>query len=158
MPRAASNPVKSFSIDSIIQSDRKSAPPMAHPSFLPHWPMVLPSSSRMEDFASQELIVAQQATLVEYAAALLSMNYPATSAGIGPGVIKPCPLLPGVLFPGMGHPLPMQYQMPMASPMAHPLSELESDPKCAQKHLPPMMAPCPRDEEPPQVYEPHLNV
>lgn len=130
--------IKSFSIDSLI-SDNKPVTNPVHPTplmasgcnthTLPRlpWPSVLQSpvtasstsSSRLEEINRDEFLVAQQAALFEYAAALMSMNSASTMNLTTPGVIKPHPIVPSALFPNSCHPVPMpvQYSIPMSSPV-----------------------------------------
>ncbi|GJQ66768.1 hypothetical protein Trydic_g18537 [Trypoxylus dichotomus] len=131
----STTPIKSFSIDSLI-SDNKPNQTMnpIHPTplipsgcsthSLPRlpWPSILPSpssSSRVDEINRDEFLVAQQAALFEYAAALMSMNSASTMNLTSPGVIKPHPIVPSALFPSSCHPvpIPVQYTMPMSSPV-----------------------------------------
>ncbi|XP_017771444.1 PREDICTED: fork head domain-containing protein FD5-like [Nicrophorus vespilloides] len=157
--QSSTTPIKSFSIDSIIQSDNKPATSPVHPPppipacnlQLPRlpWTSVLPTATttRLEEMNRDEFIAAQQAALFEYAAALMSMNS-ASAATLNPGVgvIKPHPIVPSVLFPGSYHPvpIPVQYTLPMSSPV-HSGSggtlDFETDRECDRqdkKGLPPI--------------------
>ncbi|XP_044256342.1 fork head domain-containing protein FD4-like [Tribolium madens] len=113
---------KSFSIDSIIQSEPKS-PQAQFPANIPpiqtlpnlSWVnMMTPSTSQNELHNRDELIMAQKAAFFEYAAAIFSINA-STSAKTGTGVIRPLPIMPNALYPATCHtvPLPVQYSFCM---------------------------------------------
>ncbi|KAF5280959.1 hypothetical protein FQA39_LY17918 [Lamprigera yunnana] len=124
-----SSSIKLFSIDNLMQSDAKtpSDPQQASSMLntectitsLPRlpWPSLFPpiASTRVEDFNREELLVAQQAAIFEYAAALMSMNNVSTT--LTPGIIKPHPIVPSALFPNAYHPvtIPVQYTLPFTS-------------------------------------------
>lgn len=160
------NPIKSFSIDSIISDDSNKSNPVTNPVHptpmlasgcnahtLPRlpWPGLLPSSSsatsRLEEINRDEFLAAQQAALFEYAAALMSMNSAGAMnlTGTAPsGVIKPHPIVPGAIFPTSCHPVPMhvQYPIPITSPVhAGATLDYEYDRECdrrVSKTLPPI--------------------
>lgn len=147
-PQPTSSPIKSFSIDSLIHSDNKTptntlpiqpSPLVAshlHPQGLPRLPWMLPPVTtapvvRNEELINREdLLMAQQAALFEYAAALMSMNA-GTGTNLG-GVIKPHPVVPGALFPGPYQSVPVQYPLPAMR------YEGERDAEGALKGLPPI--------------------
>ncbi|KAK4871593.1 hypothetical protein RN001_015717 [Aquatica leii] len=120
-----SSSIKSFSIDSLMQSDAKTSGPSQASALLntectitsvPRlpWPGLFhPTPTTREEFNREELLVAQQAALFEYAAALMSMN----NATLTPGIIKPHPIVPSALFPSAYHPvtMPVQYTLPLTS-------------------------------------------
>ncbi|KAF2884578.1 hypothetical protein ILUMI_21581 [Ignelater luminosus] len=158
-PITQSSSIKSFSIDSLMQSDAKTSPntiqtpsllnPECSIHTLPRlpWPGLLPPTStpRPEDFNREELLVAQQAALFEYAAALMTMNN-ANTVALNPGVIKPHPIVPSALFPSSYHPvtMPVQYTLPLSGPL-HPSGtsmEYETERECdnpdMNKSLPPI--------------------
>lgn len=86
----------------------------------------------------EEFLMAQQAALFEYAAALMSMN----GGGAGTGVIKPHPIVPGTLFPGPYQPvpLPVQYTLPISSssPVHPSVMDYETERDCDRIALPPI--------------------
>lgn len=95
--------------------------------------MLPPTGEQKRD----ELLLAQQAALFEYAAALMSMN--GNSAGTG--VIKPHPIVPGTLFPGPYQPvpLPVQYPLPISSsPVRTSIMDYETERDCDRITLPPI--------------------
>lgn len=127
-------PVKSFTIDSIIKSDcskstaiQQPTPPL-HNFQLPCPGGVLSpqtSVTRNEEINRDDFLAAQQATLLEYAAALMSIN---NTASFFPGVIKPRPIVPRLYHPV---PTPVQYSFRMMSP-PHPdgVIDYENDRDC----------------------------
>ncbi|KAF5303400.1 hypothetical protein FQR65_LT08242 [Abscondita terminalis] len=123
-----SNSMKSFSIDSLMQSDAKTTSGPSQTSSLVNSECTITSVPRLpwpglfhhvpttrEEFNREELLVAQQAALFEYAAALMSMNN--VNATLTPGIIKPHPIVPSALFPSAYHPvtMPVQYTLPLTS-------------------------------------------
>lgn len=159
MTQSTTTPIKSFSIDSLMSDNKPSTTNPIHPTpliasacnahTLPRlpWPSILPSSassSRLEEINRDEFLVAQQAALFEYAAALMSMNSASTMNLTTPGVIKPHPIVPSALFPSSCHPVPMpvQYPIPMSSPVhASGTLEFDYDRECDRrlnKTLPPI--------------------
>ncbi|KAK9758698.1 Forkhead domain [Popillia japonica] len=157
--QCTTTPIKSFSIDSLISDNKPNQttspihptpllPPGCNTHPLPRlpWPSILPSpasSSRLDDINRDEFLVAQQAALFEYAAALMSMNSAGTM-NLTPGVIKPHPIVPNALFPSSCHsvPIPVQYPIPMSSPVhASGTIDFEYDRECDRhlnKTLPPI--------------------
>lgn len=124
-------PVKSFTIDSIIKSDsskstnvQQTAPPL-HNFQMPCTAVPQqPSVSHNQDIRD-EFLAAQQATLLEYAAALMSIN---NTASFFPGIIKPRPIVPRLYHPV---PTPVQYSFRMISPPhTENLIDFENDHDC----------------------------
>lgn len=149
-PITQSSSIKSFSIDSLMQSDSKSSTNSNQSSslFIPTcgihalprlaWPGLLPPTTpKPEELNREEFLVAQQAALFEYAAALMSMNS-ANSAALNPGVIKPHPIVPSALFPSSYHPvtMPVQYNIPLTGSL-HPSGTLDfkTEHKCDNPEL-----------------------
>lgn len=124
-------PVKSFTIDSIIKSDCSKSTSLQSSSSLYNFelpcPAILPqaSMSRTEDINREEFLAAQQATLLEYAAALMSIN---NTASFFPGIIKPRPIVPRLYHPV---PTPVQYSFSAINP-SHPEGtvDFETDHDC----------------------------
>lgn len=125
---------KSFSIDSIIQSENKTSPfcQTSHSSCLPpmqsfsnlSWLNMIssssPSTSTSQSTSSElnnreELLMAHQAAFFEYAAAIFSINANTSAAKSGTGVIRPLPIMPSALYPASCHnvPIPVQYSFCM---------------------------------------------
>lgn len=159
--QSTSSPLKSFSIESLIHPDTKSPPAPMHPSPLVSsactnlqslsrlpWGSMLPpaTTSRNDELNREELLMAQQAALFEYAAALMSMNSSgAANLSGGTGVIKPHPIVPSALFPGTYQPvpIPVQYSLPVSNPghrggMLDYETERECDRMDLRKGLPPI--------------------
>lgn len=149
VPQTTTPSIKSFSIDSIIQSDSKTTNPV-HPipllnnCNLPRspWPgMILPNLSRLEDFNTEEFLAARQAALVEYAATLISINNAnAVATSLSSGVVKPHPIVPTALFPGLCHSvsMPVQYPLTVSAPTAIHPNIANVDFETERKDLPPI--------------------
>lgn len=127
---------KSFSIDSIIQSETKSSQPQFPSNIppiqtLPNFPwvnMMTPSTSQSEMQNRDDLIMAQQAAFFEYAAAIFSINA-STSAKRGTGVIRPLPIMPNALYPASCHTVPVPVQYSFCMPNVRNL-EYETEHEC----------------------------
>jgi hypothetical protein len=131
---------KSFSIDSIIQSETKSSPsPQQFPATVPpiqtlpnlSWVnMMAPASTSQNEMQNRDdLIMAQQAAFFEYAAAIFSINASTSASKRGSGVIRPLPIMPSALYPASCHTVPVPVQYSFCMPNVRNL-EYETEHEC----------------------------